>query len=302
MKRVAEKKQRDITASQSSVEKKDAVLAKGTLTKSGSLHGSLLAQSDITSSMASAKECDQERSIMTGKGKANNLPKLPLETPKPSRNSPSPKPTAHKLMQSLLRAKKEKEANGFNSSREVPLAQIMSQSTNTKSEPQTLEPPFQLSFPNSLPLHKNLETITAIENQLKEQKNQKQELLASIYEVQQEKNQIIQELKKKEEEQKIQIANLAKDKSELEIRIQQLENQLKAEQEERIFTETEFKVKLEKIELENCEKEKLIQTLTEKLKKAENEKESMTEIIRNFIVKKPTVKDTKIKGSETKKS
>lgn len=302
MKRGVEKKQREVGELRSSGEKKSVGLAQGSLVKNGCLRGSLSPQSDLVSSSMSGRECGQERSTAIGKQRASELPKLPIEAPKMPRNSPSPKPAAHnKLMQSLLRAKKEKEANGFNSSREVQLGQIMSQMPNGKQEVQPVDIPLQLAFPNSLPLHKNRETITAIENQLKEQKNQKQELLASIYEVQQEKNKIIQELKQKEEQQELKIANLAKEKLELEMRISQLENELKSEQEERIFCETEFKVKLEKFEIENGEKDKLVQSLTEKLKKAENEKESMTEIIRNFIVKKSEGKDTKTKKVEAKR-
>ena len=133
----------------------------------------------------------------------------------------------------------------------------------------------------NIPLHKNLDIINAIGNQLKEQKNNKSEILDNIFQIQKQKNDIISEMKEREERQLEKIEKLEYENEEMKIELAKLKTKLEYEQTLNI----ENKKQISSNELELKRRNLKVEEQEKKIYLLENEKESMTEIIKKFITK-----------------
>ena len=133
-----------------------------------------------------------------------------------------------------------------------------------------------------LSIHKNMKSLFAIGNQIKEQHSTKTEILENICKIQQEKNEIIKEMKKREEDYLDMVGQL-------ELKNRELRDQLETIQAD-LSNEFNLNKKLRKVieeqDSDNKDKNKKIENLENQIKKLESEKSSMTEIIKQFITKK----------------
>ena len=141
----------------------------------------------------------------------------------------------------------------------------------------------------TIQIHQNIEELTAIETQLKSQKSTKAEILANICEIQKQKNEIIKELKDREKEQVEKIEELKTENEKLKFEMNEIKIKMAHEMEQRKIIETKISQKTNEFKNEMRVNEKTIACLKNNIQILETEKTTMSEIIKNFITKKPEI-------------